>query len=98
MERQPRAAPVDLFADGDHVDRAAWRSHGRNAERIKTIRAARPDVPIVVLTSHHEIAHWLRGPLAIALANGDNQGKHPRNTLRRRSDVAVMNRVDLDRS
>jgi hypothetical protein len=59
-----------FFTDRDHVVRAAWRSHGRNAAHITHIRAARPDVPIVILTSHREIGHWLRGPLAIAVANG----------------------------
>jgi adenylate kinase family enzyme len=63
-----------FFTDRDHVVRAAWRSHGRNAARIENIRVARPDVPIVVLTSHREIAHWLRGPLAIAVANGGSPG------------------------
>jgi hypothetical protein len=31
-------------------------------------------VPVVVLTSRREIAHWLRGPLAIAVANGGSPG------------------------
>lgn len=63
-----------FFTDRDHVVRAAWRSHSRNATRIENIRAARPDVPVVVLTSRSEIAHWLRGPLAIAVANGSTDG------------------------
>jgi adenylate kinase family enzyme len=50
-----------FFTDRDHVVRAAWRSYGRNAARIAHIHAARPEVPVVVLTSHREIAHWLRG-------------------------------------
>jgi adenylate kinase family enzyme len=50
-----------FFTDRDHVVRAAWRSHGRNAAHITHIHMARPEVPIVVLTSHREIAHWLRG-------------------------------------
>jgi len=49
-----------FFTDRDHVVRAAWRSHIRNAARIEHIPVARPDVPIVVLTSRREIAHWLR--------------------------------------
>jgi adenylate kinase family enzyme len=67
----------NFFTDRDHVVRAAWRSHGRDAARIEHIRAARPEVPIVVLTSHREIAHWLRGPLAIAVANGGSSGYAP---------------------
>jgi adenylate kinase family enzyme len=36
-----REPPLWTFlTDRDHVVRAAWRSHGRNATRIKTIRAA----------------------------------------------------------
>jgi adenylate kinase family enzyme len=63
-----------FFTDREHVVRAAWRSHGRNAARIENIRAARPDVPVVVLTSRREIADWLRGPVAIAVANGGTPG------------------------
>ena len=63
-----------FFTDRDHVVRAARRSHCRNAARIRHIPAARPDVPVVVLTSRREISHWLRGPLATALANGGSPG------------------------
>jgi hypothetical protein len=50
-----------FFTDRDHVVRAAWRSHSRNGSRIADVQAARPDLPIVVLTSGSEIAQWLRG-------------------------------------
>jgi adenylate kinase family enzyme len=58
-----------FFTDRDHIVRYAWRNHSRNASRIADFQAARPDLPIVVLTSGSEIAQWLRGPLAIAIAN-----------------------------
>jgi adenylate kinase family enzyme len=63
-----------FFTDRDHIVRWAWRNHFRNASRIAEIQAVRPDVPVVILTSRREIAHWLRGPLAIALANGSTDG------------------------
>jgi hypothetical protein len=61
MERNGNREPPlwTFFTDHDHVVRAAWRSHGRNAPHIAHIHMARPDVPIVVLTSRREIADWL---------------------------------------
>jgi adenylate kinase family enzyme len=50
-----------FFTDRDHIVRWAWRNHFRNASRIAEIQAVRPDVPVVILTSRREIAHWLRG-------------------------------------
>jgi hypothetical protein len=63
-----------FFTDHDHIVRDAWRNHSRNASRIAEIHAARPDLPIVVLTSGSEITRWLRGPLAIAILNGGPNG------------------------
>ena len=63
-----------FFTDRDHVVRAAWRSYSRSASRIADVQAARPDLPIIVLTSGTQIAPWLRGPLAIAIANGGTDG------------------------
>jgi adenylate kinase family enzyme len=63
-----------LFTDREHVVRAAWRSRSRIASRIAEIQAARPDLPFVLLTSGNEITQWLRGPLALAIANDRTSG------------------------
>ena len=55
-----------VLTERDHIVRWAWRTHGRNAERIAEIRAARPDVPVIVLCSGRDIARWLNGQLAAA--------------------------------
>lgn len=55
-----------FFTDREHIVRWAWRTHSRNAGRIAGIEAARPDLPVVVLTSRRQIARWLDGPLVEA--------------------------------
>lgn len=59
-----------FFTDRDHIVRYAWRNHSRNASRLASICAARPDLPIVVLTSTNETTQWLRGPLTVAMGHG----------------------------
>lgn len=61
---EPRLRTV--LTDGDHIVRWAWRSDGRNAERLAEIRATRPEVPVVVLRSARDITRWLDGPLSAA--------------------------------
>lgn len=52
--------PLRTFlTDRDHVVRWGWRSHARDAERLAAIRAARPDVPLVVLRSPADVAAWI---------------------------------------
>jgi hypothetical protein len=63
-----------FFTDREHVVRAAWRSHSRSTSRVAEIQAARPDLPVVILTSSREIAQWLGGPLATAIADRATNG------------------------
>ena len=63
-----------FVADPEHVVRAAWRSHPRSTSGVAQIQAARPDLPVVILTSGREITQWLRGPLAAAITNHATDG------------------------
>lgn len=50
-----------ILTDPDHIIRWAWRTHGRNGERLAEIRRARPDLPVVVLRSAAEVRRWTAG-------------------------------------
>lgn len=50
-----------FFTDPDHIVRWAWRTHGRNGERLAEIRRARPDLPVVLLRTPTQVRRWLGG-------------------------------------
>ena len=55
-----------VVIDDEHIVRWAWRTHPLTTRRVLDLLAARPDLPVVRLTSSHEVATWIDGPLAAA--------------------------------
>lgn len=53
-----------VVIDDEHIVRWAWRTHPLTTRRVLDLLAARPDLPVVRLTSSHEVATWIDGPLA----------------------------------
>jgi adenylate kinase family enzyme len=57
--------PLRTFlTDPEHIVRWAWTTHARVAERVTALRAQRPDLTVVRLTSRRAVDQWVQGPLA----------------------------------
>jgi adenylate kinase family enzyme len=52
-----------FFTDPDHIVRWAWNQHARTAEKVRSLQARRPELPIVRLRTRAEIERWCSGPL-----------------------------------
>ena len=48
-----------FFTDREHIVRWAWRTHSLYSDRVAEVRAERPDLPVVRLTSRAEVERWL---------------------------------------
>jgi len=56
--------PLRTFlTDSDHIVRWAWRMYAPDRVRFAAVADARPDLPVVRLTSRTEAARWVAGPL-----------------------------------
>jgi hypothetical protein len=58
-----------IATDGDHIIRWAWRTHGRWPGRVAEVGERHPELPVVRLRDHTEVARWLAGPLAAVVAD-----------------------------
>ena len=59
-----REPPLRTFlTDREHIVRWAWRMHAPDRIRLAAVADARPDLPVVRLTSRTEAARWVAGPL-----------------------------------
>lgn len=50
-----------IVSDPEHIIRWAWTSHPRVAERVALVLEARPDLPVVRLSSAAEASRWSAG-------------------------------------
>jgi adenylate kinase family enzyme len=50
-----------FFTDREHIVRWAWRQHHRTTERVMSLHAVRPGLPIVRLRSRAEVERWSAG-------------------------------------
>jgi adenylate kinase family enzyme len=57
-----------IVTDPEHIVRWAWNSIPRVEPRLATLRARRPDLPVVQLRSRREVTRWATGPLRLAAA------------------------------
>jgi adenylate kinase family enzyme len=60
-----------IFTDREHIVRWAWHSIPRVEPRLMTLRARRPDLPVVRLGSRREVTRWATGPLRGSGAAGE---------------------------
>lgn len=67
--REPRLHRV--VVDREHVVRWAWSSYSEIRAHVRTVAAARPELPVVRLRSPGEGDAWLGGPLAAAGPGAD---------------------------
>jgi adenylate kinase family enzyme len=49
-----------ILTDPEHIVRWAWTTHGHVVRRVLALADARPELPIVRLTSHADADAWLR--------------------------------------
>lgn len=52
-----------IVADDEHIVRWAWRTYPLTTQRVLDLLATRPELPVVRLTSRHDVAAWMDGPL-----------------------------------
>ncbi|MGB9374609.1 MAG: hypothetical protein WCA82_10675 [Jiangellales bacterium] len=52
-----------IVADDEHIVRWAWRTHPLTTQRVLDLLSARPEVPVVRLTSRTDVGEWIDGPL-----------------------------------
>jgi adenylate kinase family enzyme len=59
-----------FFTDREHIVRWAWRTHGANHDRVVALGRARPDLPVVKLSTRRDVERWLAGPVARIRGSG----------------------------
>lgn len=52
-----------IFTDPEHIVRWAWSSHAETGPRVSALRARRPDLAVVRLTTRAGVEDWVSGPL-----------------------------------
>ncbi|MCE1180234.1 MAG: AAA family ATPase [Micrococcales bacterium] len=55
-----------ILTDREHIIRWAWDTHSKAADRVQEAMAARPDLPVVRLTSRADVETFVAGPLRSA--------------------------------
>jgi len=62
-----------VFTDPEHLLRWAWRSHGRNRERVAALLTGRDGerLAVVRLRGQREVDRWCAGPLRRAAERGE---------------------------
>ncbi|GIJ44268.1 adenylate kinase [Virgisporangium aliadipatigenens] len=53
-----------VLTDPEHVVRWAWSTYRRNRVRAAALSLRRPELTIVRLRSHRQVARWIDGPLS----------------------------------
>jgi adenylate kinase family enzyme len=61
-----------ILADPEHVVRWAWSTRPKTNTLILDLRTARPDLPVVHLTSRAQTEYWLTGPWRASISTQDS--------------------------